>query len=402
MKKNVLLLTVLMISVLCAKAQEPAYRPMVEKGKVWKVGWIPSGSDEANVAQAIAYYWLEDITDPVQKSYFDKDWARLHMKLMREYVCSERYKEKFPVGPQDCLYLKENGSGGCVYYGSFCKTATGKYQWINQYIYPFGPYDSYDVTLYNRQYYVRNKEVVMGSFEKGFKGRITPVVADNSWYSLGWGLETESYYSFTSQYFEGVGGQYGPIPSLIDPTIEPIEWYLMECRVGDEVLYSNPDIIDGVNPPDDETKKRIDFTHVQKPRPKAPGRTDVEGGRSFDGAFTSSMLDLSLGAMSGTCTVIITDASGETVYENSVDAADILSLNIDISRWSASTYTVTVESDGEKFVGSFSPMPTSITSLTDGSAAPADGVIYDLTGRRLDHEPSQGLYIKDGRKVLKR
>ena len=49
MKKNVLLLTVLMISVLCAKAQEPAYRPMVEKGKVWKVGWIPSGSDEANV-----------------------------------------------------------------------------------------------------------------------------------------------------------------------------------------------------------------------------------------------------------------------------------------------------------------------------------------------------------------
>ena len=42
-----------------------------------------------------------------------------------------------------------------------------------------------------------------------------------------------------------------------------------------------------------------------------------------------------------------------------------------------------------------------ITDITPFSAEGGSS-IYDLTGRRLDHEPSQGLYIKDGRKVLKR
>ena len=44
---------------------------------------------------------------------------------------------------------------------------------------------------------------------------------------------------------------------------------------------------------------------------------------------------------------------------------------------------------------------TGISSV-DEVQAKEDSEIYDLTGRRLDHEPAQGLFIKDGRKVLKR
>ena len=44
---------------------------------------------------------------------------------------------------------------------------------------------------------------------------------------------------------------------------------------------------------------------------------------------------------------------------------------------------------------------TGISSVDEVQAKEASE-IYDLTGRRLDHEPAQGLYIKDGRKVLKR
>ena len=44
---------------------------------------------------------------------------------------------------------------------------------------------------------------------------------------------------------------------------------------------------------------------------------------------------------------------------------------------------------------------TGISSV-DEVQAKEDSEIYDLTGRRLDHEPAQGLYIKDGRKMLKR
>ncbi len=44
--------------------------------------------------------------------------------------------------------------------------------------------------------------------------------------------------------------------------------------------------------------------------------------------------------------------------------------------------------------------PTQIRNVSpEGSGVNS---LFDLQGRRLDHEPSQGLYIKDGRKVLKR
>ena len=47
----------------------------------------------------------------------------------------------------------------------------------------------------------------------------------------------------------------------------------------------------------------------------------------------------------------------------------------------------------------FDQLATSVSEVVSAGQA---GPVFDLQGRRLDHEPLQGLYIKDGRKVLKR
>ena len=117
MKKMILLLSLLTMSVLHANAQEATYRPVVEKGKMWKVGWIPSGSED-NVAQAIAYYWLEEDTDPDNRAYIDLiSNFTSYAKLMREYVCNDEYKDIFPEGTQFLQFLVEDVTARCVFYG---------------------------------------------------------------------------------------------------------------------------------------------------------------------------------------------------------------------------------------------------------------------------------------------
>lgn len=398
-----LLLSMLLL-VCCHQvmAQEATYRPIIEEGKVWKVGWIPSGSETGKVAQAIAYFWLEEDTDPDNRAYIDliPDFTS-YAKLMKEYVCNDEYKDKFPEGVQFVRFLLEDVTTKTVF--DALKIRLGG----RAILYCFDGVDGgvdFESCVDGRDYpcYIRN--VNRGSCSDGFKGLISMVTSSNYYYTDIFfneenGRTPEPYYEFETQWLEGIGSMAGPFPSIVDPMRHPIEWYLMECRVGDDVLYYNPDIIDGVNPPDEETKKRIDFTHTQKPRPKAPRRSEIENYVQFSGAFTQSMLDLELGSMSDTYHVNITDDAGNTVYDRTVCAIDVLALNIDISEWKDATYTITVESDTECYTGTFSPSdPTAVEPVT---VHPTQGVTYDLTGRRLDHEPIHGLYIRDGKKILK-
>ena len=404
MKKTIFLM-VLLMSALHVTAQEATYRPIVEEGKVWKVGWIPSGSEYGNVAQVIAYFWLDDNVDAETRAYVDNitEW-HCCLKLMREYVCNEEYKDLFPEGPQDCNYLIEDTCSRFVYDGYVTKNPDSDMcYWRGQILYIFDKDVIYDYSINNRVYHSSIRDVSRGTYENGFKGLISTVLSSNAWYTEYYVFDEdvpEPYYEFETKWLEGVGSVYGPYPSIIDPKKNAIEWYLMECRVGDDVLYHNPDIIDGVNPPDEETKKRIDFTHIEKPQPTKDRKAPKES-VSLNGEFSARLLDLQLGNMSDTYDVTITDDAGEVVYQKTVRTADVLALNIDVSEWAAPSYTINVENDYEQYVGNFELTPTGIEEVKSEELKVKNDAMYDLTGRRVT-TPTKGLYIINGKKVVMR
>ena len=401
MKKTILLLGILFsIYHHHVKAQENTYRPFVEEGKVWKVGWIPSGSDAGNVAQAIAYFWLEEVVDSATCAWLERvNNITNCMKLMREYVCNEDCRDIFPAGTQECFDIFEDLKAHEVLGGYVTKNPDGWLYYLrSELLYSFDYNGAlFDYMIGDLYYSAYIRDVRRGSYTNGFKGLISTVVSEY----INVEVDEPYYYEFETIWLEGIGSEYGPYPNIFDPTYTDIEWFLMECRVGDEILYYNPNIIDGVNPPDEETKKRIDFTHVTKPKPKAPHKADAANDVQFSGAYTKSLLDLELGSMSDTYHVTITDGTGETVYDKDVHAIDVLALNIDISEWTAPSYTITVENDYEQYVGTFSPTPTSISLPPTPSQIEKDEIIYDLQGRRVT-TPTKGLYIKNGKKYLKR
>ena len=97
----------------------------------------------------------------------------------------------------------------------------------------------------------------------------------------------------------------------------------------------------------------------------------------------------------------ITDETGKTVYEKTVNAGNIVGLNIDISAFAKGRYTVTVENDDESFTGEFDAQTTGISDaerLNDNGEMINDN-IYNLQGQRIS-APRKGLNIISGRKVF--
>ena len=366
------------------------YRPFIEDGKVWKVGWLPDFSSRESHANIYFYFDGDTIID-----------GKNCKKMVYEYKeYKEEYKELFEdVVPQGKLY------DGAVYEADRLVLYAEKGMTQLGLLYDFGVEPGDLLPSRYDGYFHCVTEKKMGGVD-GFKGRNWTIsTSTDPKELLGEEFEDDEVYetyTYQNLWMEGVGSEFNPSMALSYLFMKGITWYLMECRVGDEIIYHNPDIIDGVNPPDEETKKRIDFTHIQKPRPKAPRRETEADGNQLSGAYTMRLLDLGLGTLSDTYHVTITDDTGETVYDKTVRTADVLALNIDISEWTAPSYTITVENDDESYVGTFSPTPTNIQPLPTPSQEREDAVVYDLQGRRLDHEPVHGLYIKAGRKYLKR
>ena len=358
------------------------YRPFIEEGKVWKLG-------EINIAHSI------DETYCLHYYYFDGDTVIMDEPNLykigpcKKMMCHDVVNDQYP--------LDDGSLEATRYVGAMYEQQKKVYIIIPDKTEPVLLYDfslkpgetgyvaTGGWTSDLSEIKVTSKAYVNNENYKGnYLEWIVYDVATGEWEE-----------SSLNGWMEGIGYTIEPIHNGVENIISPRITTLMQCTVGDEVIYNNPDIIDGVNPPADETKKRIDFTHIQKPRPKAP-RQETDGVQ-LSGEYTLSLLDLDLRTMSDTYNVTITDNAGKKVYEKAVHTADVLALNIDISQWTAPTYTITVESDSEQYVGMFSPTPTSITELTDPKVGRTDNAIYDLTGRRLNHEPARGLYIRNGR-----
>ena len=357
------------------KEEQIAYRPFIEEGKVWKVGDISSGDP----VKLVEYY------------YFDGDTiidGRTCKQMMRQRYVSPDYPYYDAISHEPSLWYvgawREEDKKVYFYDASLKPT-----RMVPELMYDFST-DANDTLWIGTYNYVRGPRQTGGT--KGFKGAYRDV----------WECENGEIVYRCAPWLEGVGSIYGPpTTNVFNVELEDPACFLMSCTVCDEVIYLNDKYEDGATPGVMEAnKRRIDFTHTVKTRPKAP-KQGAAGVQLLYGEYSNLQLDIDLYPLDDTWQVCIADETGRTVYEKTVDAASIVGLNIDISDYTNGRYTVTVENDSDSFTGEFTMLATGISDmerLADGSDA-LNKKIYNLQGQRVSRL-QRGLNIVDGQKVF--
>jgi hypothetical protein len=374
------------------KTPQMAYRPFIEEGKVWKVGTI-----SGNPVQVVDYY------------YFDGDTI-IDGKSCKQMMCqryvSPDYSNEYWT-PTSSLskvgaWYEENKK--VYFYDEIRHSMEMKYDFS---------LNAYDTLQINDEFYVIGPKQMGGI--KGFKGVYRDVV-----------MWTPGNSNYSTTWLEGVGGLLGPRINAYNPILsDAMPEFLMSCTVGDEVIYLNDEYEDGATSDVCEARKvRFDFTHTVKTQPKAPikretsdacissserevARPNVRAPRrviekTLYGEFNALELDVNLDPLDDVYQVRIIDASGKVVYEKTINAGNIVGLNIDISTFAEGSYTVSVENSRESFVGVFNSDTTGIEEVKSKRLEPSDHNIYDLQGRRLSGKPAKGLYIQNGVKRVVR
>ena len=338
-----------------------AYRPFVEEGKVWKIG----RSDSGNPVQLVEYY------------YFDGDTI-IDGKTCKQMMC-QRYVS--PAHP-DYENLSQQPSLGYekAYYEEDQKVYV--YDEISQsmiLMYDFS-LDAYEtLNLLHGTYIIGPRQT--GGLA-GFKGVYRDLMR-----CTGEGEKVHSTF-----WMEGVGGIDGP---TINEDVDHSH-FLMSCSVGDEVIYLNDEYEDGATPEAMEApKSRFDFTHTIKIQPKTPKRSEEE--ESLYGEYNNLRLGIRLDPLNDAYQVTITNESGQVVYEKSINAGNIVGLDIDISTYAKGRYTLTVENSNELFTGEFDALETGIKEISNNKEV-KENYIYNLQGQRLN-SLQKGINIVNGRKV---
>ena len=344
--------------------KEVTYRPMIEDGKVWKVGTI-----SGNPVQVVDYY------------YFDGDTI-INGKTCKQMMCqryvspdyaNEYWSPKTSLSKVGAWYEEDKK----VY---VCREGTQGMEML--YDFSLEPNDTLILNDYQPDYIVGPKQA--GGLN-GFKGVYRDIM-----------LCGQEIYITT--WLEGVGGIDGPLRNAYPETADPMPEFLMSCTVGDEVIYLNDEYEDGATPAG-ARKNRFDFTHTTKSKPKAPRRTGEE--LSLYGEYNDQQLGIHLDPLDDAYQVSIANESGQVVYEKSVNAGTIVGLSIDISAYPKGRYTVTIENSSELFTGQFDAQTTGIidtTRLSDNEQIIKNKLIYNLQGQRLS-SLQKGLNIVNGRKV---
>ena len=348
--------------------EDMAYRPFVEDGKVWKVGTI-----SGNPVQVVDYY------------YFDGD------TIVNGKTCKQMWCQRY-VNPDYADYSALTQTPSLSKVGAWyeenqkvyvCREGTQEMQML--YDFSLEVNDTLMLNDYQPYYTVGPKQT--GGL-KGFKGVYRDImIAQNGDYCTTW--------------LEGVGGIDGPLRNVY-PETEGEPQFLMSCTVGDEVIYLNDEYEDGATPEGMiALKKRFDFTHTTKLQPKTPRRTDEE--LSLYGEYNDKLLGINLDPLDDAYQVSITNESGKAVYEKTINAGTIVGLSIDISAYAKGRYTVTVENSNELFTGEFETETTGISDaarLNNNEQIRNNKLIYNLQGQRLSAQPTKGIYIRNGKKVV--
>ena len=338
------------------KTPQNAYRPFIEEGKVWKVGTI-----SGNPVQVVDCY------------YFDGDTI-IGGKTCKRMMC-QRY-----VNPEYPDYAIVMHYPMLRYVGAWYEEDQKVYFATNNQVkllYDFSANANDTIEISNNSYVVGAKQT---GGVKGFKGVYRDILMGN----------------YNTTWLEGVGGIDGPTVSVYSGE-ENHAIFLMSCTVGDEVIYFNDDYEDGATP-DGARKGRIDFTHTIKIKPKARITRGAE--TPLYAEYSNQQLGINLNPLDNAYLVRIADETGKAIYEKAVNAGNIVGLSIDISAYAEGRYTITIENSSETFTGRFETRPTGIEEAKS-KCLETKGAIYDLQGRRLAAPPAKGVYIQDGRKVLK-
>ena len=337
------------------KTPQNAYRPFIEEGKVWKVGTI-----SGNPVQVVDCY------------YFDGDTiigGKTCKQMMCQRYVAPDYSNDKPSLSKVGAWYEENQK--VYYYDERKRSMVIKYDFS---------LNANDTLLLDNYPYVIGPKQTGGL--KGFKGVYRDVLTDHNTRGIKW--------------LEGVGGIDGPTVSVYSGE-ENHAIFLMSCTVGDEVIYLNDEVEDGTTP-EGARKGRIDFTHTIKIKPKARITRGAE--TPLYAEYSNQQLGINLNPLDNAYLVRIADETGKAIYEKAVNAGNIVGLNIDISAYAEGRYTITIENSSETFTGRFETRPTGIEEAKS-KCLETKGAIYDLQGRRLAAPPAKGVYIQNGRKVLK-
>ena len=350
------------------KTPQMTYRPMIEDGKVWKVGAVNSG----NPAQWVEYY------------YFDGDTI-IDGKTCKQMMCQRYVNPDFA----ESNYISQDNA--LSYVGAWYEEDQKVYAYKDhqfKLMYDFSA-NAYDTLLIDNGPYVIGPKQTGGI--RGFKGVYRAVFPCS-------GVDSNRSDFWFARWLEGVGSIDGPMTNIIDGQLADPAWFLMSCTVGDEVIYLNDAFEDGATPETSNApKSRFDFTHIIKTRPKAPKRRGAD--QSIYGEYNEHQLGINLDPLDEAYLVRITDdKSGKVVYEKAINAGNIVALNIDISTYAKGHYTITVENSLESFTGEFDTIVTGIVEVRNKKIEVRDG-IYNLQGQSISYL-QKGLNIVNGRKVM--
>ena len=345
------------------KTPQMAYRPMIEEGKVWKVGEILS-----NPVQLVEYY------------YFDGDTiigGKTCKQMMCQRYVSPNYSNEYWT-PRPSL------------------TKVGAWYEEDKKVYSFDERQQtmtlkYDFSLEaNDTLHFLNVDdfppFIIGPKQtggiEGFKGVYREIMIGQDMHNTIW--------------LEGVGVRDAPFRNAYDPRADLVPEFLISCTVGDEVIYLNDRYEDGATPESMGARKnRFDFTHTIKTKPKAPMRR--EGEMALYGEYSQQQLAIHLNPLDDAYLVRITDETGKDVYQKAINAGSIVGLNIDISAYAKGRYTVTVENSNESFTGEFEAQTTGIEAISYQPSTVRHH-IYNLQGQRLS-TLQKGLNIVNGQKI---
>ena len=347
------------------------YRPFVEEGKVWKFGAFNSG----NPVQVVEYY------------YFDGDTI-IDGKTCKQMMCQKYVGPDYPNYDSFSHpnYLSKMGAwyeeDKKVY---FCYEGTQSLRMM--YDFSLGAND----TLYFMNDYPDYRTFIIGPKQigglKGFKGFYRDIMM----------CQDEGQNIHSTFWLEGVGGIDGTTANAFDPTLVDLGQFLMSCTVGDEVIYFNDEYEDGATPGSMEVRKRFDFTHTIKTKPKARNRSMAEV--SVYGEYNDKQLGINLNPLDDAYLVRIINETGKVVYEKSINVGNIVGLNIDISAYAKGRYTVTVENSEESFTGEFNAAQGTGLEAIINNKVETRPSIYNLQGQRLS-SLQKGLNIVNGQKVF--
>ena len=335
-----------------ALPEQIAYRPMIEDGKVWKVGSMFGISD--GIVKMVAYY------------YFNGDTI-IDGKTCKLMMC-QRYVS--PDLPDNSPSLTKVGA----WYEEDKKVYLydeDKQSMVLMYDFSIGDNENLSLIDDYPPFMIGPKQT--GGIE-GFKGVYRDVMIDQNIMSTTW--------------LEGVGGIEGPTRNAYPETTDHVPEFLMSCTVGDEVIYLNDEYEDGATPEEVNAKKhRFDFNHTIKTKPKTRGEAQEQ---PLYGEYNDLRLGINLDPLGDVYQVRITDESGNVVYEKAVNTVNIVALSIDISAYAKGRYTVIVENNNETFTGEIDKQTTGIKEVNNDATKAVR--YYSIDGKRIS-TPQRGLNI---------